>query len=107
MSPFLAFGFPAAPEWTFIGVLALILFGPKKLPEIARGTAKVFAEFQKAKEEFQRELLQVPKLPEIRQPEERRVHAASLPSTTSSAPHPDQYNQTTSAHPSDPPSHPL
>lgn len=71
MPSFLAFGLPAAPEWTFIGVLALILFGPKKLPEIARGCAKVLSEFQKAKEEFQREILQVPKLPEIKQPLEK------------------------------------
>ncbi|MBX9742205.1 MAG: twin-arginine translocase TatA/TatE family subunit [Chthoniobacterales bacterium] len=77
MIPLLAFGLPAAPEWTFIGVLALILFGPKKLPDIARAAAKILSEFQKAKEEFQRELLQVPKLPEIKQPQERRVHATS------------------------------
>lgn len=104
---FVAFGLPAPPEWTFIGVLALILFGPKKLPEIARGAAKVFSEFHKAKEEFQRELLQVPKPPEIKQPEERRMHTASQSPPTFSAPHPDQDNQTTSQYPSDLPTHPL
>ena len=73
MIPFLAFGLPAAPEWTFIGVLALILFGPKKLPGLARSCAKVLAEFQKAKEEFQREILQIPELPQIKEPLEKKV----------------------------------
>jgi sec-independent protein translocase protein TatA len=67
-SPFLAFGMPAAPEWIFIGILALVLFGPKKLPELARGLGKALAELQKAKEDFQREITGVPPLPKIESP---------------------------------------
>jgi TatA/E family protein of Tat protein translocase len=78
---FLAFGLPAAPEWTFIGVLALILFGPKKLPGLARGCAKVLAEFQKAKEEFEREILQIPELPQIKEPLEKKVFSPQQPSS--------------------------
>ena len=61
----LAFGMPAAPEWIFIGILALVLFGPKKLPELARGFGKAMGELQKAKEDFQREITGVPPLPKI------------------------------------------
>lgn len=67
----LAFGMPAAPEWIFIGILALVLFGPKKLPELARGLGKALAELQKAKEDFHREITGIPPLPKIQAPEGR------------------------------------
>jgi sec-independent protein translocase protein TatB len=78
---FLAFGLPAAPEWLFIGILALILFGPKKLPALARGLGELFSEFQKAKEEFHREICELPPLPKIQEPEEKKAHnrSESLP----------------------------
>jgi len=65
---FLAFGMPAAPEWIFIGILALVLFGPKKLPELARGFGKALNELQKAKEDFHREITGVSPLPKIESP---------------------------------------
>jgi sec-independent protein translocase protein TatA len=68
MIPLLAFGMPAAPEWIFIGILALILFGPKKIPEIARGLGKALGELQRAKEDFHREITGVPPLPKIESP---------------------------------------
>lgn len=73
---FLAFGLPAAPEWLFIGVLALVLFGPKKLPSLARGLAEIFHEFQKAKEEFHREICELPPLPKIQEPSEKKPFQA-------------------------------
>jgi TatA/E family protein of Tat protein translocase len=63
-----AFGMPAAPEWIFIGILALILLGPKKLPELARGIGKALGELQKAKEDFHREITGVPPMPKIESP---------------------------------------
>jgi sec-independent protein translocase protein TatA len=41
------------PEMVFIVVLALLLFGPRRLPEIARTWGKFMAEFKKASNEFQ------------------------------------------------------
>src|ERR1700692_1859405 len=40
------------PEMIFIFLLALILFGPKKLPEIGREIGKFMAEFKRASNEF-------------------------------------------------------
>ncbi|MBX9577580.1 MAG: twin-arginine translocase TatA/TatE family subunit [Chthoniobacterales bacterium] len=80
---FLAFGLPAAPEWLFIGILALVLFGPKKLPSLARGLAQIFSEFQKAKEEFHRAICELPPLPKIQEPPEKKPFQATpaLPAT--------------------------
>src|ERR1700753_920752 len=43
-------------EMAFIFLLALIIFGPKKLPEIARQIGKVLAEFKRASNEFKWQL---------------------------------------------------
>ena len=37
-------------------VIVLIIFGPKKLPELARGIGQAIKEFHKAKDEFHQEL---------------------------------------------------
>ena len=46
----MTFGFS---EMFFIAVLALLLFGPRKLPEMARTLGKFMAEFKKASNQFQ------------------------------------------------------
>ncbi len=43
-------------ELILILVLVLVLFGAKKLPELARGMGQAIREFQKAKDEFSDEL---------------------------------------------------
>jgi Tat protein translocase TatB subunit len=40
-------------EMLFLVILALLLFGPRRLPEIARTMGKFMAEFKKASNEFQ------------------------------------------------------
>jgi Tat protein translocase TatB subunit len=43
-------------EMAFLVILGLLLFGPKKLPEIGRQIGRVLAEFKKASNEFQAQL---------------------------------------------------
>ena len=44
------------PEMIFIFLLALVVFGPKKLPELARQLGKFMAEFKRASNEFKNQL---------------------------------------------------
>jgi sec-independent protein translocase protein TatA len=44
------------PDLIWILLLILLLFGAKKLPELARGMGQAIKEFQKAKDEFSHEL---------------------------------------------------
>jgi sec-independent protein translocase protein TatA len=44
------------PQGIFILLLILLLFGAKKLPELARGMGQALREFHKAKNEFSDEL---------------------------------------------------
>lgn len=43
------------PEMALIFVVALLIFGPKKLPEIGRSLGKAIRSFQDASNEFQSE----------------------------------------------------
>ncbi len=43
-------------EMIMICIIILLLFGAKKLPELARGIGKSMGEFKKAKEEFEHEI---------------------------------------------------
>jgi sec-independent protein translocase protein TatA len=44
------------PDLIVILIIILVLFGAKKLPELARGMGSAIKEFQKAKDEFTDEL---------------------------------------------------
>jgi sec-independent protein translocase protein TatA len=46
----------AGPDLIVILLIVLVLFGAKKLPELARGMGQAVKEFQKAKDEFNDEL---------------------------------------------------
>ncbi len=54
-SLFLAFAL-GTPEMILIFALMLLLFGAKKIPELARGLGKGLGEFKKAKDEFEHEI---------------------------------------------------
>ncbi len=44
------------PDILFILLLALVIFGPKKLPEIARQIAKYMMQFRQMSNDFKRQL---------------------------------------------------
>jgi len=49
---------PGPTEWVLILMIVLVLFGAKKLPELARSLGQSMNEFRKAREEFDKELRQ-------------------------------------------------
>lgn len=67
------FGTLGGPEVVLILVVALIVFGPRKLPEIGKSAGKMLAEFRKASTEFRRTI-------------EDEVEAEKLRETASTAP---------------------
>jgi sec-independent protein translocase protein TatA len=51
-----ALGLPEGSEWLWIILAVVILFGPRKIPELARSLGRSIGEFKRAKEEFRREM---------------------------------------------------
>ena len=56
------------PEVTVILILALLIFGPKKLPELGKQLGKTLKSLKKASNEFQNEIDQV-----INEPEKENI----------------------------------
>ncbi len=44
-------------QWLILIIVCLVIFGAKRLPEIARGLGKSLGEFKKARREFEDELM--------------------------------------------------
>ena len=55
------------PEMIVILVIALIVIGPNKLPELAKSLGKGLAEFKKASEDFQRNVQEEARKEEVEQ----------------------------------------
>ncbi len=68
------------PELILIFVVALIVFGPRKLPELGKSLGKSIAEFKRASNDLRSTLDE-----EIRL-EERRTATAAAPGTASAPP---------------------
>ena len=66
------FGTLGGPEIFLILVIALIVFGPRKLPEIGKSMGRMLAEFRKASNDFKRtieEEVEADKLRELASPD--------------------------------------
>jgi len=50
----------STPDMIWIFLIALLLFGSKKLPELAKGVGQAVREFNKAKDEIEREITKAP-----------------------------------------------
>ena len=78
------FGSIGMPELIIILVIALIIFGPRKLPELGRSLGKSIGEFKRASNELRSTLEE-----EIRVEEQReRTATAAAPTPPSSTPPP-------------------
>ncbi|MEI8186884.1 MAG: twin-arginine translocase TatA/TatE family subunit [Chlorobiaceae bacterium] len=53
-------------DLVLIGGVALLLFGPKKIPDLMRGLGKGLSEFKKAQNEFESEIKNVVDTPEVK-----------------------------------------
>jgi sec-independent protein translocase protein TatA len=78
------FGSIGMPELIIIFVIALIIFGPRKLPELGRSLGKSLAEFKKASNELKNTLEE-----EIRLDEQRSTMdaAKAKEAPTATVPH--------------------
>jgi TatA/E family protein of Tat protein translocase len=81
------------PELVIILVIALIIFGPRKLPELGRSLGKSIGEFKKASHELRSTLEEEINLEEqrdqraaIRAEQDTAIAAATPPSAASDAP---------------------
>ena len=61
------------PELIIIFVIALIVIGPHKLPELAKSLGKGLAEFKKASEDFQRNMQEESRKEDEKIVEEQRL----------------------------------
>jgi TatA/E family protein of Tat protein translocase len=68
------FGSIGMPELVVIFVIALIVFGPKKLPDLGRSLGKSLAEFKRASTELRNTLEE-----EVRLDEQKSAIAATAP----------------------------
>ncbi len=67
------------PEMIFIFLLALIIFGPRKLPEIGRQLGRALTEFKRASNDFKAQLEDEIRQIETIEQQENTIHAVELP----------------------------
>ncbi len=82
--PFLAW-LPHGADFIWIFLLAILLFGANKLPQLARGLGKSLGEFKKAKEEFEKEIHSAASVDTETKPDQNRI-AGNLPQPVNPTP---------------------
>ena len=73
----IAFGMPGTPEIVFIVLIVILLFGAKKIPELARGIGQSLGEFKKARDEFEREVHKSTAELKVKEPADKQPHQPS------------------------------
>ena len=92
------FGSLGMPELIVIFVIALIIFGPRKLPELGRSLGKSIAEFKRASNELKSTLEEEIRLEEQRQKQDDAAKAAQAASLIAA---PDAQHAPESVHQAD------
>ena len=77
MNSIFAFIMPGPTEWVVILLIALLLFGAKRLPELARGLGKSIREFKRATSEVEQDIREAMKEEEAKKPEAKSADTAS------------------------------
>lgn len=101
------FGTLGGPELFLIFVVALIVFGPRKLPEIGKQLGKMMGEFRRASNEFRSTIeneVEAEKIREAMRIEPPRVEpvtppAAPTPATSAAVDYPEEPEPTPAAEP--------
>jgi TatA/E family protein of Tat protein translocase len=92
------FGTLGGPELFLILVIALIVFGPRKLPEIGKSLGRMMMEFKKASNEFRQTIES--EVEADKQREAARAESRAEPVTANPSAHPgDASTQPAEAHP--------
>ena len=73
------FGSIGMPELIIIFVIALVIFGPRKLPELGRSLGKSLAEFKRASNELKSTLEEEIRVEEIQREEAKRTETVKAP----------------------------
>jgi sec-independent protein translocase protein TatA len=77
----------AGPDLIVILLIVLLLFGAKKLPELAKGMGQAMKEFNKAKDEFDRELHNAAEdSVVVKTPKDKQEHRPAEPAAVESKP---------------------
>ena len=86
------FGSIGMPELIIILVIALIIFGPRKLPELGKSLGRSLNEFKKASQDLQNTLEQEIKIEEEKEKEAARPKPVE-PEPERAASHDDDHHQ--------------
>ncbi len=73
-TPMFALSMPGGPEIIFILIIVVLLFGAKKIPELARGLGQSLGEFKRARDEFEREIQKTAAQVEIKEAADKEPH---------------------------------